>query len=399
MWIATFVSLSLVTSAISAAISTSSSPVPVVLWHGLGDRYDAPGLLSLKTDLEERPDLKGVFVWIVKLADDGTSDQRATFFGSANDQVAAVCDQLRALPEIMDPKLNPSGKFDAIGFSQGGQLLRAVVERCGGKGGLNVRNLITVGSQHMGVSSMPPCPPGSSPFGACRLMHLSIVREGLYSNFAQHKIIPAQYFRDEARIHDYLSVNNFLRVSSPHNANSIWWAEHGRHALTPFRLTTQDINNERVGDKEVGPPADNAGLFDEEDNPEPRNETYKENFSALENLVLLRFSEDATVVPPQSAHFTLPSPYAHNCPSPADPLDPSCYLDPLPYSYLPLFAYDYIGLRQLDLKDKIYRGVCEGQHMEIRDDCWDLIASWLGKGDGQAQRVETPDRGRLVVQL
>lgn len=51
----------------------------------------------------------------------------------------------------MDKTLNPSGRFDAIGFSQGGQLLRGVVERCGGEGGLNVRNLITLGSQHVSL--------------------------------------------------------------------------------------------------------------------------------------------------------------------------------------------------------------------------------------------------------
>lgn len=75
--------------------------------------------------------------------------RQASFFGNANAQVDLACDQLRGLDEIMSPELNPSGKFDAIGFSQGGQLLRAVVERCGGPGGLNVRHLITLGSQHV----------------------------------------------------------------------------------------------------------------------------------------------------------------------------------------------------------------------------------------------------------
>lgn len=82
------------------------------------------------------------------------TSRQASFFGNANAHVQLACDQLLALEEITSPELNPSGKFDAIGFSQGGQLLRAVVERCGGEGGLNVRHLITVGSQH--VSSATP---------------------------------------------------------------------------------------------------------------------------------------------------------------------------------------------------------------------------------------------------
>lgn len=356
--------LGLASTILAAALPIFSSPVPVVIWHGLGDRYDASGLQSLKTDLEERPELRGLFVWIVKIVDDGSSDQRATFFGSANQQVSLICEQLLGLPEITSKVLNPSGVFDAIGFSQGGQLLRAVVERCGGKVGLNVRNLITLGSQHMGINAMPPCPPGSSPFSACRLMHSTLLRNGLYSGFAQNNIIPAQYFRDEAKIDTYLEVNTFLK----------------------------DINNERFGDDEIGPMPDDPTLCPAskkagEDN-EPRNATYAENLSSLNKLVLLRFNQDVTVVPPQSAHFTLPSPSATNCPFPPDPNDLACYLDPVPYEDLPLYGQDYIGLKKLDKKGGLVLGECVGQHMEISNACWEQVVSWLGAGKGEATALQ-----------
>ena len=45
-----------------------------------------------------------------------------------------------------DEKL--AGGFHAIGFSQGGQFLRAVAQRCPQ---LKMRNLISVGGQHQGV--------------------------------------------------------------------------------------------------------------------------------------------------------------------------------------------------------------------------------------------------------
>ncbi|GAA5923630.1 palmitoyl-protein thioesterase family protein [Sporobolomyces koalae] len=318
----------------------ASIPVPVVLWHGLGDRYDAPGLLSLKRDLESRSNLEGIFVHIVEVGHDGASDQKATFFGNANAQIAQVCEQLLALPEITDPALNPSGKFDAIGFSQGGQLLRGVVERCGGPGGLNVRNLITLGSQHLGISALPPCPPNSSPFSPCRLMHLSLVHSSIYSSYAQNNIVPAQYFRNyanEGEMEKYLAGNSFLR----------------------------DLNNERLGDEQ--------GLL--EDTPqmlkvdvEPRNATYKANLSNLSKLVLLRFSFDQTVVPATSAHFTLPAANAStNVP-----------YDPLPLDRIPLYARDYIGLRTLDEKGSLVRGVCKGVHMEIGKKCWNKVVQFLG---------------------
>ncbi|GAA5873709.1 hypothetical protein JCM8547_002681 [Rhodosporidiobolus lusitaniae] len=320
-------------------------PVPIVIWHGLGDRYDAPGLAALKADLEARPDLEGVFVHVVRLGEDGTSDQRATFFGSAQAQIRYACDQLLAVPEITSSKLNPSGVFDALGFSQGGQLLRGVVEQCGGEG-LKIRNLITVGSQHMGIDAMPPCPAGSSPFSACRLMHLSLVREGVYSSFAQSQIIPAQYWRDETRLEDYYRVNTFLK----------------------------DINNEREGDETVGVAKGGARR-----EAEPRNATYKENFASLNRLVLLRFSEDLTVIPPHTAHFTLPSLNASNCPAPPLPADPLCYSTPIPWSALPLYKHDYIGLRQLDEAGRVTKGMCEGAHMQIDEECWEGIVRWFGK--------------------
>lgn len=103
----------------------------------------------------------------------------------------------------------------------------------------------------------------------------------------------------------------------------------------------------------------------------------------------LKPSNDVTVVPPQTAHFTLPSPNASNCPSP--PLDPSCYLDPVPYPSLPLFAQDYIGLKSLEGEGRMVLGMCEGAHMEIDEECWEGIVSWLGRGDGR--RRETAGRG------
>lgn len=111
----------------------------------------------------------------------------------------------------------------------------------------------------MGISALPACPPDSGPFSTCRLMHLGLVREGIYSSWAQNNIVPAQYVRDEARVDDYMRVNKFLK----------------------------DINNEREGDEQVGPPSGGEKLG--KDPGEPRNATYKANLSSLKNLVLLRF--------------------------------------------------------------------------------------------------------------
>ncbi|CAG9793971.1 unnamed protein product [Diatraea saccharalis] len=65
-----------------------------------------------------------------------------------NKQVEIACNQLAA-----DPKLKDG--FNAIGFSQGSQFLRALVQRCGDQ--LSIKNLISLGGQHQGVYGIPHC--------------------------------------------------------------------------------------------------------------------------------------------------------------------------------------------------------------------------------------------------
>jgi triacylglycerol esterase/lipase EstA (alpha/beta hydrolase family) len=55
---------------------------------------------------------------------------------------------------------NFDGEFNILGYSQGGLISRYIVENCEMKG--KVRNLITLGTPHMGVNYIPYCPPGSN---------------------------------------------------------------------------------------------------------------------------------------------------------------------------------------------------------------------------------------------
>ena len=51
------------------------------------------------------------------------SDFLSGFYGNANDEVALVCAHLKSLKAL-------EGGFNLVGFSQGGQFARAVVQRC-----------------------------------------------------------------------------------------------------------------------------------------------------------------------------------------------------------------------------------------------------------------------------
>ncbi|KAG9040538.1 hypothetical protein FS837_000502, partial [Tulasnella sp. UAMH 9824] len=89
----------------------------------------------------------GIFVHSVYISENQDEDKKAGFFGNLDNHLPQVYDQLNAIPEL-------EGGFDAIGFSQAGQFLRAYVEIYNEP---PMHNLITFGSQHMGVSELPAC--------------------------------------------------------------------------------------------------------------------------------------------------------------------------------------------------------------------------------------------------
>ncbi|RVE47864.1 hypothetical protein evm_007495 [Chilo suppressalis] len=126
---------------------TIASPPPIVLWHGMGDTCCLPfSLGKFRVFLENI--IPGVYVKSIRIGNNNIEDLENSYFMNPNKQVRIACDQLAA-----DPKL--TNGFNAIGFSQGSQFMRALVQRCGDK--LSIKNLITLGGQHQGVYGLPHC--------------------------------------------------------------------------------------------------------------------------------------------------------------------------------------------------------------------------------------------------
>jgi palmitoyl-protein thioesterase len=215
------------------------TPLPLVIWHGLGDNYKADGIASVGDLADEiHP---GTLVYNIRLDDDASADRSATFFGNVTTQIEKVCSDLAA-----HPILSTAPAIDAVGFSQGGQFLRAYVERCNFP---PVRNLITFGSQHNGISEFQTC--GATDW-LCKGAQ-GLLRSNTWSSFVQSRLVPAQYFRDPSDLENYLEYSNFLA----------------------------DINNERV----------------------LKNQTYAKNLANLENFVMYLFDEDTTVIPKETGWF------------------------------------------------------------------------------------------------
>ncbi|TGO34166.1 hypothetical protein BHYA_0209g00040 [Botrytis hyacinthi] len=212
------------------------TPLPLIIWHGLGDNYKADGLAQVGELAEAiHP---GTFVYNIHVDDDASADRTATFFGNLTLQIEKVCEDLAS-----HPILSTAPAVDAIGFSQGGQFLRGYISRCNSP---PIRSLLTFGSQHNGISAFQAC--GPTDF-LCRGAQ-TLLRSNTWSTFVQSRLVPAQYFRDPENLDSYLEYSNFLA----------------------------DINNERV----------------------LKNETYKSNMEKLERFVMYVFEDDTTVIPKES---------------------------------------------------------------------------------------------------
>lgn len=291
---------------------------PLVVWHGLGDNYASPGILQFADEVKSMH--PSIYVHSVYIERDAKEDQRASFYGDVNAQIALVAEQLASIPEL-------GRGFDGIGFSQGGQFLRGYVERYDDP---PVFNLITFGSQHMGISDIPEC----RTFDFLCEVARRAAKAGVYTEWAQKHLVQAQYFRDPAQLGLYMSAGSFLA----------------------------DINNEVLL-------------------PTSRNGTYANNLSSLQYLVLVLFQQDQTVVPKESAWFGSETPveeYKHH----QRPLRDGRLTSPtaiVPMRQQPLYVDDYIGLRSLDERGAIVFATCPGKHMELTG-CWNvLVEEWVGQ--------------------
>lgn len=126
----------------------------------------------------------------------------------------------------------------------------------------------------------------------------------------QSRLVPAQYFRDPEDVEPYLESSNFLA----------------------------DVNNER----------------------EVKNQTYKENMKKLERFAMYMFSDDTTVVPPQSAYFQEYNASSEEVTKLKD---------------RDLYKEDWIGLKWLDERGRLEFKIAEGGHMQfaegVLEDCFE----------------------------
>eukprot|EP01111_Echinosteliopsis_oligospora_P001179 TRINITY_DN1165_c0_g1_i1.p1 TRINITY_DN1165_c0_g1~~TRINITY_DN1165_c0_g1_i1.p1 ORF type:complete len:302 (-),score=69.29 TRINITY_DN1165_c0_g1_i1:19-924(-) len=218
--------------------TTATTYRPTVLWHGMGDSCCYPFSMGRLQKLIES-ELPGVYVYSIEIGNNEEEDQLNSFFKNVNEQVDDVCQKLKADPQL-------SSGFNAMGFSQGGQFLRAYVQRCNDP---PIYNLVSVGGQHQGVFGMPRCLGNRTDL--CEEMR-KLLNIGAYDDFVQRHLVQAEYWQDPLNREEYLAKSVFLA----------------------------DINNE-------------INI----------NETYRQNLISLNRFSLVKFTEDSMVQPRESEWF------------------------------------------------------------------------------------------------
>ncbi|XP_069843666.1 palmitoyl-protein thioesterase 1 [Dipodomys merriami] len=214
------------------------APVPLVIWHGMGDSCCNPISMGIIKKMVEKK-IPGIYVLSLEIGKTMVEDVENSFFLNVNTQVSTVCQIL-----AKDPKLQQG--YNAMGFSQGGQFLRAVAQRCPSP---PMVNLISVGGQHQGVYGLPRCPGESSHI--CDFIRKTL-NAGAYSKVVQERLVQAEYWHDPIKEDVYRNHSIFLA----------------------------DINQERYV-----------------------NVSYKKNLMALKKFVMVKFLNDSVVDPVESEWF------------------------------------------------------------------------------------------------
>ncbi|XP_022102297.1 palmitoyl-protein thioesterase 1-like [Acanthaster planci] len=219
-------------------LSPALATTPLVMWHGMGDSCCNPLSLGRIQTLVEK-EVPGIYVRSLEIGNNIIEDTLNGFLMNANKQVEMACQKIRS-----DPKLAKG--YNSMGFSQGGQFLRTVAQRCPTP---PMFNLISVGGQHQGVFGFPRCPGNYS--SICEYIR-KLLNFGAYLPSVQDNIVQAEYWHDPLNEEEYRQKSIYLA----------------------------DINQERKV-----------------------NETYKTNLQKLKKFVMVMFGNDTMVQPKESEWF------------------------------------------------------------------------------------------------
>lgn len=175
---------------------SNNNVLPVVMWHGMGDTCCFPFSLGSVKRLIQK-ETNGTYVKSLEIGGSIISDYRSGFFIHPDEQLEDACNQIRG-----DPSLTHG--YNAMGFSQGGQFLRALAQRCPSP---PMNNLISFGGQHQGIFGLPKCP--SLSHSSCEYIRRAL-STAAYEDWMQRDLVQATYWHDPLNEDEYRNKSTFL---------------------------------------------------------------------------------------------------------------------------------------------------------------------------------------------
>jgi len=276
------------------AFSSAKEWTPVVLWHGISQTCREPVVMrKFIQALEE--EMPGVYIKSIKIGSNQAEDLKNSYTDSMNRQVSLVCEEI-----AKDPKLQNG--YNALGYSQGGPLMRGVIQRCPSP---PIKLFVSYASPQQGIyGAFETCPDalaqvpkiGTIP---CNMIRKTVYPE-VYTSVAQQTCMPCQYWHDPLHENDYRKKSAYLA----------------------------DINNERV-----------------------KNRSYIDNLTKLKMLVLVTHKQDGVVIPRESCSFGFYKPGQDK--------------KVLPMRKTRLYLEDRIGLKKLDKTGRVQEYLQSGEHIQI----------------------------------
>ena len=177
-------------------------PVPVAIFHGIGDNCKSNGMKIItkltQNNVED-------YAKCIESAG-GIKD----FFKPIKDQAKNACNEIKK-------DENFQNEFSILSFSQGGLIARYIIEKCDMKG--YVKKFVSFGGPLMGTSKAPKCIKGV----VCHFVN-NFVSFFIYFNYVQNGVGPAGYYRDNFHLERYLDKSNFLaELNNEKNFNQSYY--------------------------------------------------------------------------------------------------------------------------------------------------------------------------------
>ncbi|KAK4475174.1 hypothetical protein MN116_000772 [Schistosoma mekongi] len=183
--------------------------LPVIIWHGMGDRGTGTGILKLAKAIED--EVPGTYVKCITTSNSIIEDIKDTYFMPINNQLEYVC-------RIIQEDRNFSNGLHMIGISQGGLFVRALVQKCSFR---KVGAVISIGGPQQGIFGLPKC--FVEGFIHLCLLVNELLSYGAYTKLVQSHVVQAQYWHDPLKEDVYRKYSQFLAdINQENQINEIY---------------------------------------------------------------------------------------------------------------------------------------------------------------------------------